>query len=156
EERDHEVRDQQVLKVCLDQVMRCRPFMIVLLGDRYGWVPPADRIRAAADDAGAEFAAPIEGRSVTDLEIDLGVLANADQQARTRFYFREPLPYAVMDPAVARLYSEARAGAAGAQGARQLADLKRRIVDAMPNRVRSYTAAWRGGRVAALEAFGAQ
>jgi tetratricopeptide (TPR) repeat protein len=156
DERDEQVRDRQVLKVCLDQVMRCRPFMIVLLGDRYGWVPKADRIRAAAGDAGAAFAAPIEGRSVTDLEIDLGVLANADQQARTWFYFREPLPYAAMDPAVARLYAEARAGEAGQQGARRLADLKRRITDAMPDRVRRYVATWRGGRVGGLEAFGAR
>src|SRR5215831_15996387 len=49
-EPDQHARDLQVLKVCLDQVLRCRPFMIVLLGDRYGWVPPVERIHAAAGD----------------------------------------------------------------------------------------------------------
>src|SRR5829696_7722081 len=41
-------REREVLKVCLSEVRRCRPFLIVLLGDRYGWVPPPDRIAAAA------------------------------------------------------------------------------------------------------------
>ena len=31
-----EARELQVLKVCLAEVRRCRPFLIVLLGDRYG------------------------------------------------------------------------------------------------------------------------
>jgi hypothetical protein len=43
-----EARELQVLKVCLAEVRRCRPFLIVLLGDCYGWIPPADRITAAA------------------------------------------------------------------------------------------------------------
>jgi hypothetical protein len=33
----------QVLKVCLSDVRRCRPFLIVLLGERYGRVPPNER-----------------------------------------------------------------------------------------------------------------
>lgn len=32
---DEAERELQVLKVCLDEVRRCRPFLIVLLGDRY-------------------------------------------------------------------------------------------------------------------------
>jgi Domain of unknown function (DUF4062) len=40
-----QAREQQVLKVCLAEVRRCRPFLIVLLGDRYGWVAPAERIQ---------------------------------------------------------------------------------------------------------------
>src|SRR5436190_10352955 len=88
---DEGERELQVLKVCLDEVRRCRPFLIVLLGDRYGWVPPPDRVHAAAHEVG--FSGDVTGRSVTDLEIDLGVLQNPDQQTRSRFYFREPLPY---------------------------------------------------------------
>jgi hypothetical protein len=42
-EHDERVRELYVLKVCLDEVRRCRPYLIVLLGDRYGWVPPEDR-----------------------------------------------------------------------------------------------------------------
>ena len=45
---DDHAKQHLVLKVCLADVRRCRPFLIVLVGDRYGWVPPIDRARAAA------------------------------------------------------------------------------------------------------------
>ena len=35
-----EARELLVLKVCLDEIKRSRPFLVVVLGDRYGWVPP--------------------------------------------------------------------------------------------------------------------
>src|SRR5271168_1607136 len=64
-QRDEHVRELYVLKVCLDEVRRCRPFLIVLLGDRCGWVPPEDRIKAAAEEAREGFSADVIGRSVT-------------------------------------------------------------------------------------------
>src|SRR5215831_21032927 len=50
---DEAARELHVLKVCLAEVARCRPFLIVLLGDRYGWVPPPERIAAATEEARA-------------------------------------------------------------------------------------------------------
>src|SRR5206468_10270300 len=41
-----------VLKVCLDEIRRSRPFLIGLLGDRYGWIPPLECMRAAAAEVG--------------------------------------------------------------------------------------------------------
>src|SRR5580700_637156 len=52
-----EARELQVLKVCLAEVRRSRPFLIALIGDRYGWVPPEARIKAAAAEEG--FAAEV-------------------------------------------------------------------------------------------------
>src|SRR5262249_39074529 len=49
-----EEKELQVLKVCLDEIERSRPFLIVLLGDRYGWVPPESRMKTAAQEAGFE------------------------------------------------------------------------------------------------------
>src|SRR5580704_11783745 len=95
---DEHVRELHVLKVCLDEVRRCRPFLIVLLGDRYGWVPPEDRIKTATEEAREGFSADVAGRSVTDLEIDFGVLSDPQQQPRSIFYFRDPLPYEAMPP----------------------------------------------------------
>src|SRR5580700_6421400 len=90
-ERDGRVRELHVLKVCLNEVRRCRPFLIVLLGDRYGWVPPEERIKAAAEEARRGFSAAVAGRSVTDLEIEFGVLSDPEQQPRSFFYFRVSL-----------------------------------------------------------------
>lgn len=161
---EDEARELQVLKVCLSEVRRCRPFLIVLLGDRYGSMPPADRITAAAIEE--SFDAEVAGRSVTNLEISFGVLADPEQQPRSFFYFREPLPYAEMPAASAALYADAydlldnvrglrwytryfgrirqkrQHDPQAAQRADRLAMLKRRITDRMPNRVRRYAVGW--------------
>jgi hypothetical protein len=31
----------EVLPICLDEIHRCRPYFIGLLGERYGWMPDA-------------------------------------------------------------------------------------------------------------------
>ena len=148
---DEGASEARVLKHCLDEVQRCRPFLIVLVGDRYGWVPPADRLEAAG------FAAGYGGRSVTDLEIELGILSDPDQQQRSLFYFREPLPYDDLPAQTAALYSDARApGSAAIDGVARLAELKRRIEAKLPGRVRHYAVAWDRSRqrVTELENFG--
>jgi len=135
-EDDEHVRELHVLKVCLDEVRRCRPFLIVLLGDRYGWVPPKERIKAAAEEAREGFFADVAGRSVTDLEIEFGVLSDPEQQPRTFFYFREPLPYADMPAEIAALYCEDYAiDPAKAERKTRLAALKRRIETRLPGRM---------------------
>jgi WD40 repeat protein len=50
--RAEAARDQQTVRVCLDEVARCkklspRPNFIVLLGDRYGWRPPPTTVSEA-------------------------------------------------------------------------------------------------------------
>jgi len=101
-----EARELLVLKVCLTEIQRSRPFLLVVLGDRYGWVPPEDRMAAATQEAG--FKADVRGKSVTALEIEFGVLKeHPDQRRRSFFYLRDPLPYETMPPAVAADYSDA-------------------------------------------------
>jgi Domain of unknown function (DUF4062)/AAA ATPase domain len=148
-----DARELAVLKVCLEEVRRCRPFLIVLMGDRYGWVPPPERIAAASREHG--FESDLAGRSVTDLEIDFGILSDPDQQGRSFFYLRDPLPYERMAPALAALYSDAVAPDS-ADRVRRLAALKARVATTLPSRVRRYRAEWDAGRerVTGLEAWG--
>lgn len=59
----------KVLSVCLDEIFKSRPFMIIFLGDRFGWVPDKNLVKK-------EFAKKfdsVEGESVTALEIKYGV-----------------------------------------------------------------------------------
>lgn len=49
---DQAEREMRVPKVCLDEINRSKPFLVAILGDGYGWIPPASRIEAAAQDAG--------------------------------------------------------------------------------------------------------
>lgn len=97
-------REANVLKVCLDEIRRCRPFFIGLLGDRYGWVPPLERMKTAL--AGESHINPEKGKSVTDLEIEFGVLASKEQLVRSVFYFRKPLPYETFNKKKAALFSD--------------------------------------------------
>ena len=94
-----------VLKVCLGDVERSRRFLIGLLGDRYGWAPPEDRMVEAADEAG--LMGPVAGEGVIELEIDHGVPASSEQCPNRFFYLRDPLPYDEIDAKVAAQYSEA-------------------------------------------------
>lgn len=153
-----EERELLVLKVCLDEIKRSRPFLIVLLGDRYGWVPPADRMDAAVDEAG--FSAEVHGRSVTALEIEFGILKESpDQQHRCFFYVRDPLPYDEMPPEVRATYSEQFADddlAAARWSA--LEELKKRLTedDELRQRIRPYSARWDSEKntVTGLEKWG--
>lgn len=78
----------KVLQVCLDEIDRCRPYMIVILGYRYGWMPGGELIRETAK-ARSPFAPQDEDISVTALEIEYGALDDPEKLAHTLFYFRE-------------------------------------------------------------------
>ena len=144
-------REAQVLKVCLDEVQRCRPFLLVLLGDRYGWVPPDERFADAAREAGLPAGrAPC---SVTELEIESGALRLPTGAApRCLVYLRAPLPLSQMPPDLAAQYADAPESPAF----ERMAALKHRLAQVLPGRVRHYTATWDTAqqRVTSLEDFG--
>lgn len=149
---EQEAKERAVLKVCIAEIDRSRPFMIVLLGDRYGWVPSAERLQQVAQEAGFEI--DDSPRSVTALEIEYGVLRTRSPM-RPRFYFRAPLPWADIAPEIARRYSDA-AGAPEAYERLKL--LKETLRAAHPTRVRSYATGWSAEQQSpiGLEAFGSQ
>jgi len=160
-----ERKELQVLKVCLDEIKRCRPFLVVILGDRYGWVPPERRMQAAVEEEG--FAWETRGKSVTALEVEFGALSGREAGVRAQFYFRASLPYEEMSPETAASYSEVHAAVlANSVAARQealdrerrLATLKAEIARRFPGRFRTYAAGWdsKEQRVTGLEAWGQQ
>ena len=153
---EQHAKELLVLKVCLDEIKRSRPFLIALIGDRYGWVPPEERMRAATAEVG--YATEPHGKSVTALEIEFGILDSPEQRKLSRFYFREPLPYDAMG-ADAKDYSDLHSGEPGAAEAHErLKALKRRIEREMPGHVRYHQAEWdpRERRVTRLKAWGEQ
>lgn len=87
-ELESEAGSKKVLSVCLNEIDSCRPYMIVLLGQRYGWIPSEELIRQAVEDR-QDFALDELEKSVTALEIEYGALNRPQQLARTLFYFRE-------------------------------------------------------------------
>ncbi len=154
---DEEAKELLVLTVCLDEIERSRPFFLGLLGDRYGSVPPEERMHAAAQEA--HYEEDVRGRSITALEIEFGVLNSPDQRRRCHFYLREPLPYDRMTPDVTAQYSTEHEKKEGAQEAAQrLRDLKARLERELPGRVHRYAAQWdeEQQQVVGLEEWGQQ
>src|SRR5450631_1370314 len=121
-------REQRILKVCLQEIDRSRPFLLVLLGDRYGWVPEEERIQSAVQEAG--FQVSTTGRSVTSLEIEYGLLQkHPEQRRRSILLLRNPLPYDKMGEKAA-IYSDEFATDPGApERTRHLEALKKKIAD---------------------------
>ncbi len=144
---DEAAAELEVLKVCLNEVERTRPFLIGLLGDRYGWIPPPDRIEAAAVAAG--FAGNVRGISVTELELLFAFENNPEQRMRSRIYLRE-LDYTGMPDDIRKDYDERYSaldqGPEEQKNAterwNQLQTLKQHLLKTYPNRVKTYHARW--------------
>lgn len=79
----------ETLPTLLAEIDRCRPYFIGLIGDRYGWVPPAEALTAELKAAYPSIA-NADGVSVTAMEIMHGVLTDPDAAARAFFFERDP------------------------------------------------------------------
>lgn len=84
-----EVARRQTLKVCLDEVGACRPFFIGLLGERYGWLPDEQTFGPDLEEE-HPWLLTARGCSVTDLEMQHGVLNHAHEGLSVLLYFRDP------------------------------------------------------------------
>ena len=67
-EMDDLESSKKVLKVCLDEIDDCRPYMIVFIGERYGWIPSSELLKEVERSKGIEVIN--EDISVTNLEIE--------------------------------------------------------------------------------------
>lgn len=57
---EEEAQREGALKICLDEIERCRPFFVCLLGSRYGWVPPPEEVPARQFENAVRGNPPIE------------------------------------------------------------------------------------------------
>lgn len=80
----------EVLPICLAEIDRARPFFIGTLGERYGWVPPAESYPPHLIERFPWLAEHQGGKSVTELEVLHGVLNDPAMAGRAFFYFRSP------------------------------------------------------------------
>ncbi|MCD8104781.1 MAG: DUF4062 domain-containing protein [Lachnospiraceae bacterium] len=100
DEKSEEEANQKVLSVCLDEIDECRPYMIILLGYRYGFCPGKELIARAVKErnalAGTEaradrFALKDENISITEMEIRYGAFWKRSGSASPRIlvYIRD-------------------------------------------------------------------
>ncbi|MCX5770834.1 MAG: DUF4062 domain-containing protein, partial [Candidatus Hydrogenedentes bacterium] len=93
---DEQAAEGKVLPICLEEIRRCRPYFIGLLGERYGWVPDAVPPEIVAQEP---WLRDHIDHSVTELEILHGVLRNPDMAQHAFFYFRDPAYIDTVPPA---------------------------------------------------------
>lgn len=141
--------ERSALSLAFGEITRGRPILIVLIGDCYGPVLPADCVRQTLLAAGLEYDDREHEKSLLALEVELGILNDPDACQRAYFYFRAPLPYEKMPPEAVRRFRDP-------QNAERLARLKQRIEQQLPDRVRYYRADWdaESGQTTGLEQLG--
>ena len=87
---EEQTKQGLTLPLCLGEIDRCRPYFIGLLGERHGWVPPADFYKPELLERQPWLRQHQGGASVTELEILHGVLNDPKMAGRAFFYFRDP------------------------------------------------------------------
>jgi tetratricopeptide (TPR) repeat protein len=117
---DEEAQESKVLSICFEEINKCRPFFIGLLGERYGWVPSVIPEELIAQE---HWMSEYPGRSVTEYEILHGALNTPDQSGCTFFYFRDADHVEHLPPEVDQAIFKAENKIAQ----HKLSDLKRRI-----------------------------
>ena len=85
---DEKDKDKKILEVCLDEIDNNRPYFIVLLGDRYGWIPQGDLVKETGIEYGIYDKDQTIEKSITHLEIDYGFLKNPAYAQNAYAYFR--------------------------------------------------------------------
>jgi len=139
--------NDMVLDLCLDQIDRCRPFFVGILGQRYGWVPAE---LPDLDEARFGWVQGMTGKSITELEILHGVLHNPSMEGHALFLFRKDDYLADVPEDLAREVYTDEHGA-------KLATVKDEIRAYCAEHdapLREYPCRWEADRITDLELFG--
>ena len=123
--------DIKVLQVCFNEIDKSKPYFIVLLGDRYGWIPDESIVRKIMSGNGMQDPEYL-GKSVTEMEILYAAL-KAEKPGHIFFYFRK-----IQNPSV---YHETNP-TASLKDTEYIESLKNRILKRFPERVRTYEVTW--------------
>lgn len=126
EEADEE-NEKKVLSVCINEIKRARPYTIVLLGERYGYIPDEKFIRYETEKN--KIILEDEKISATQLEIEFAAFQKMASNNQVFFYIRE------MDCSENAVFSSESPELLEKQNA-----LKKRIYGLYGDRVRSYKA----------------
>ncbi len=91
----------RVVRTCLEEIDRCYPYFIALIGDRYGWIPPLSEVQKdyhLIEQYPWIEDASIDGLSLVEIEIMAGMLKAPKGATGAFVYCRKPEPGAVPNP----------------------------------------------------------
>ncbi|MGH9971815.1 MAG: tetratricopeptide repeat protein [Pyrinomonadaceae bacterium] len=134
---DEEKAEGKVLPLCLEEIRRCRPYFIGVLGERYGWVP--DEIAQELIERELWLNEHLN-HSVTELEILHGVLLDPKMADHAYFYFRDPSFTDSLPPGSRAAYAEVPTAEEiikhGEQEAQRRAEARRQKLAKLKDRIR--------------------
>lgn len=140
EDLDDEISERKVLSVCLDEIDRCRPPMVVILGDRYGYMPSSSLISDIAKRK--ELQLDDYQKSVTALEIEYGALLTKPKTSNTLFYFRE------IEGIAPKEFIDA-----DDEHSKKLKELKEKIIALTGGRLKTYKLSFFNGEIVGIKEF---
>lgn len=132
---DSDESSMKVLNVCLDEIDRSQPYMLIFIGDRYGWIPDEKYIRTTVDNK--KFPLEDSEKSVTALEIEYGLLSRMENAENCIICIRNPIDLNHMD-----LQSQLDYKCEGELQKNKLEALKKRLEKDFPNQIIYYDATW--------------
>lgn len=115
--------ERRILDACFDEIDSCKPFFIVFIGGRYGWIPSNDLVTQYQNRFGN---IDILNKSVTELEVLYALKLNANELNRCLFYFKDDADY------------EDEKGLKREEVIGRVRDLKHKIEAIAPTQIRHY------------------
>ena len=89
---NEEAEQGKVIEICLNEIDKSRPYFIGILGERYGWIPD-EKERSKIEKTLENFywlhRDFDEKLSITEMEIQYGVLRNEKMEGNAFFYLRD-------------------------------------------------------------------
>lgn len=158
-EEDEQQRESEILKVCINEIKRSKPFFIAILGERYGWIPPkeaVERLKNSMNQIDNVLLSKEEQISVTAMEIEMGAIGSNEQLPHSLFYFRDEKASAKIPTEFRPTYIEE-----DPQSYFRLLNLKERIKRmcsqaGLINHVTEYSPQWTSNRFVGLQTWGEQ
>lgn len=109
--------ERRILDSCFDEIVSCKPYFIVFIGGRYGWIP-SDDLLIPYKDRFEDI--DILDKSVTELEILYALQLNANELGRCLFYIKEDAEYE------------------NKETKKRIEELRHKIESVAPSRIRHY------------------
>lgn len=148
-ETNEESVEEKVLRICLEEINRSKPFFLGLLGNRYGYIPNEDSIK----EIGSEY----QNQSITAIEISYGLLRRNDISG-CLFLERDNECYNGMDKLTAQQFNDSQ-DKNFEKKKEKLKKLKEQIKSHLAQTNRedcylTYSPTWNGKQFIELEDFG--
>jgi tetratricopeptide (TPR) repeat protein len=81
------INEGKLIPIIIEEIKRCKPYFIGILGQRYGYIPPDDEFRRDIIRA-YPWLSEYPGRSITEMEIIYGVFENNEKNIPAFFYIK--------------------------------------------------------------------